>query len=81
MLRLALILRRNLPRLAGLATIPLIRAVFLLARLLGTDRASAAGGRLARFVGPFLPSHRTAMANLRAAYPGEDEARLRAFAL
>ena len=79
-LRLALILRRNLPRLAGLATIPLIRAVFLLARMLGTDRASAAGGRLARLVGPFLPSHRTAMANLRAAYPKEDEARLRAIA-
>lgn len=81
MLRLALILRRNLPRLAGLATIPLIRAVFLLARMLGTDRASAAGGRLARLVGPFLPSHRTAMANLRAAYPKEDERRLRAIAL
>lgn len=80
MLRLALILRRHLPRLAGLATIPLIRAVFLLARALGTDRASVLGGRLARTVGPFLPSHRTAMANLRAAYPEADEARLRAIA-
>ncbi|WP_232631326.1 lipid A biosynthesis lauroyl acyltransferase [Methylobacterium sp. Leaf118] len=81
MLRLALILRRNLPRLAGLATIPLIRALFLLARALGTDRASALGGWLVRRVGPFLPSHRTAMANLRAAYPDETEARLRVIAL
>ena len=73
-------LRRHLPRLAGFATVPLIRTLFWLARALGTDRASALGGRIARSVGPLLPSHRTAMANLRAAYPDADEARLRAIA-
>ncbi|GJE28964.1 lipid A biosynthesis lauroyl acyltransferase [Methylobacterium organophilum] len=80
MLRLALILRRQLPRLAGLATIPLIRGLFWLARALGTNRASDLGGWLARSIGPFLPSHRTALANLRAAYPDLSEAELRALA-
>ncbi|GJE76873.1 lipid A biosynthesis lauroyl acyltransferase [Methylorubrum suomiense] len=81
MLRLALILRRNLPRRAGFATVPLIRALFWLARALGTDRASAIGGWIARTVGPLLPSHRTAMANLRMAYPGADDRQLREIAL
>ena len=81
MLRLALILRRNLPRLAGFATVPLIRLLFWFARALGTDRASDFGGRLARMLGPRLPSHRTAMANLRAAYPARGEADLQAIAL
>lgn len=81
MLRLALILRRHLPRLAGFATVPLIRILYWLARALGTDRASAVGGRIARAIGPLLPSHRTAMGNLRAAYPDTEEAALRAIAL
>ncbi len=57
--------------------IPLIRSLFWLARMLGTERASRSGGWLARTVGPFLPAHRTAMANLRAAFPDRDEAALR----
>ncbi|WP_342152447.1 lipid A biosynthesis lauroyl acyltransferase [Methylorubrum sp. SB2] len=81
MLRLALILRRNLPRLAGFATVPLIRILFWFARALGTDRASDLGGRITRTLGPRLPSHRTAMDNLRAAYPGREEAQLQAIAL
>lgn len=80
MLRLALLLNRHLPRIAGLATIPLIRSLFLLARSLGAQRASDAGGALLRLVGPWLPSHRTAMANLRAAFPEKDEAALTAIA-
>ena len=79
-LRLALILNRHLPRIAGLATIPLIRGLFWLARALGAERASDWGGALVRRVGPYLPSHRTAMANLRAAFPERDEAALRAIA-
>ncbi|MDO9428120.1 MAG: lipid A biosynthesis lauroyl acyltransferase [Methylobacterium sp.] len=80
MLRLALVLKRHLPRLAGLAMIPLIRTLFWLARRLGTDRASRIGGRVVRTIGPFLPAHRTAMANLAAAFPDLDPAARRALA-
>ncbi|WP_336490569.1 lipid A biosynthesis lauroyl acyltransferase [Methylobacterium nigriterrae] len=80
MLRLALILKRNLPRLAGLAMIPLIRGLFLLARSLGAERASDLGGALFRVLGPRLPAHRTALANLRAAFPDLDAARIEALA-
>jgi KDO2-lipid IV(A) lauroyltransferase len=75
-----LVLKRNLPRLAGLAMIPLIRSLFWLARMLGTERASRIGGWLARTVGPFLPAHRTAIANLRDAFPERDAAAIRAIA-
>ena len=81
MLRLALVLRRQLPRLLGLLTVPLIRTLFWIARALGADRASRLGGRLARTVGPWLPSHGTAIANLRAAYPDLHEREVRALAL
>ncbi|GEO98404.1 lipid A biosynthesis lauroyl acyltransferase [Methylobacterium haplocladii] len=74
MLRLALILQRHLPRMAGLATIPLIRGLFLIARALGADRASNTGAWITRNVGPWLPSHRIAVANIRAAFPDLDEA-------
>ncbi|KQP58784.1 lipid A biosynthesis lauroyl acyltransferase [Methylobacterium sp. Leaf399] len=80
MLRLALLLNRHLPRLAGLAMIPLVRGLFLLARALGTERASRIGGALTRTVGPWLPSHRIALDNLRAAFPDRDEAAIRAIA-
>ena len=80
MLRLALVLKRHLPRLAGLAMIPLIRTLFWLARRLGTDQASRVGGRIVRTVGPFLPAHRTAMANLALAFPDLDPAARRALA-
>lgn len=80
MLRLALLLNRHLPRLAGLAMIPLVRGLFWMARALGPERASAAGGALTRLVGPWLPAHRTAVANLRAAFPDSDEAAIQALA-
>lgn len=80
MLRLALILRRHLPRMAGLATIPLIRGLFLFARALGLDRASNAGAWVTRTIGPLLPAQTIALANLRAAFPEKDEAEIRAIA-
>lgn len=81
MLRLALILKRSFPRLAGFASIPLIRLIFFLARLLGPERAAAFGGGLLRRIGPLLPAHRTALANIRAAFPGLPEAEVRTIAL
>ncbi|WP_375463903.1 lipid A biosynthesis lauroyl acyltransferase [uncultured Methylobacterium sp.] len=80
MLRLALTLKRNLPRLAGYAMIPLIRAVFRLSRALGPERAGDAGAALLRALGPWLPSHRTALANLRAALPDLTESDVRRIA-
>lgn len=74
MLRLALVLKRAFPRLAGYAMLPLIGAVFQLARRLGPARAADLGGGLLRRLGPWLPAHRTMLANLRAAYPEMTEA-------
>ncbi|GAN46928.1 lipid A biosynthesis lauroyl acyltransferase [Methylobacterium radiotolerans] len=74
MLRLALLLKRSYPRLAGFAMIPVIRALVLLARVLGPERSTAFGAALLRTLGPLLPAHRTAMANLRAAFPDMPEA-------
>ena len=56
--------------------VPLIRAVFWLARMLGPMRAADAGGALLRGIGPLLPAHRTALANLRAAFPESSEAEI-----
>ena len=81
MLRLALILKRSFPRLAGYAMIPVIRAVFALARLLGPERAAALGAALLRGIGPFLPAHRTALANLRGAFPNLQEIEIKKIAL
>lgn len=80
MLRLALILKRRIPYLAGLASIPLIRALVWIARALGPERAAATGAWLTRTVGPWLPSHRTATVNLRAAFPDLDEAAIQRLA-
>lgn len=60
--------------------IPLIRGLFWLARRLGTERASRIGGTITRRIGPWLPAHRIATANLRAAYPDHDEARIQTIA-
>ncbi|MDP4002363.1 lipid A biosynthesis lauroyl acyltransferase [Methylobacterium sp. NEAU K] len=81
MLRLALILRRSFPRLAGFAMIPLIRALVWLARALGPERSTALGAAILRGVGPLLPAHRTALANLRAAFPDMPDAERRRIAL
>ena len=47
----------------------LVRGLFALVRALGPDRASALGGLVARTFGPWLPVHRTAVANIAAAFP------------
>ncbi|GJD77863.1 Lipid A biosynthesis lauroyltransferase [Methylobacterium gregans] len=74
MLRLALVLKRSGPRLAGYAMLPLIAALFRIARGLGPERAGAWGAALLRRIGPWLPAHRTMLGNLREAYPDRSEA-------
>ncbi|MGH1588966.1 lipid A biosynthesis lauroyl acyltransferase [Methylobacterium phyllosphaerae] len=81
MLRLALLLKRSYPRLAGFAMIPVIRALVLLARALGPSRSTALGAALLRSVGPLLPAHRIALANLRAAFPNMPDTERRRIAL
>jgi Kdo2-lipid IVA lauroyltransferase/acyltransferase len=61
--------------------IGLTRCVFGLARRLGPDRAADAGAALARRVGRLLPAHRTALANIRAAYPKMPESEVKRIAL
>lgn len=46
-----------------------VRLLFGFLRLLGPERSSDLGGWILRRVGPFLPVHQTAIANLRAAFP------------
>jgi KDO2-lipid IV(A) lauroyltransferase len=60
--------------------IGLTRSIFALSRALGPDRSAEAGAALARAFGPLLPAHRTALAKIRAAYPGKSEAEIRAIA-
>jgi KDO2-lipid IV(A) lauroyltransferase len=59
----------------------LVRGLFALGRRLGPERSSDLGGALARRLGPRLPVHRTAIANLKAAYPDRPEAELTRIAL
>ena len=53
--------------------IGLVRSVFGVARRLGPERSSDAGAAIARTLGPLLPAHRTALSNLRAAFPEKSE--------
>jgi KDO2-lipid IV(A) lauroyltransferase len=57
-------------RILGLAVVALLG----LLRHTDPDRASAVCGRLARWVGPWLPAHRIGQQNLRAAFPDRDAA-------
>jgi KDO2-lipid IV(A) lauroyltransferase len=68
-------------RIAETGMIGLTRGVFGLARRLGADRAADAGAALTRRVGPLLPAHRTALANIRAAYPEMPDAEVKRIAL
>ena len=61
--------------------IGLVRTVFALARTLGPDRSADVGGALARAVGPLLPQHRIALANVRAAFPQKSEAEAKAIVM
>jgi Kdo2-lipid IVA lauroyltransferase/acyltransferase len=47
----------------------LVRAVFAFLRLIGPMRSSNLVGFLMRSFGPLLPAHRTALGNIRAAFP------------
>jgi KDO2-lipid IV(A) lauroyltransferase len=58
--------------------IGVVRAVFALARALGPDRSGRVGAAIVRTVGPLLPQQRTALANVRAAFPEKSEAEVRA---
>jgi Kdo2-lipid IVA lauroyltransferase/acyltransferase len=73
--------RKSLPLRAGLklvewAMLALVRSIFALSRALGPDRSSAIGGAIARTIGPWLPVHKIALANLRAAFPDKNEAEI-----
>ncbi len=59
----------------------MVRAVFLLFRLMPFDTASKTGGQLARFIGPKTGAHRTAWRNLRRIYPDKSDAELETIAL
>ena len=52
----------------------LTRALFALMRLLGPNLAPAIGGAVARTLGPFTPTQRIVLANLRLAFPDRDPA-------
>jgi KDO2-lipid IV(A) lauroyltransferase len=52
----------------------LVKWLFALLRLADPDRASDFCGAVARRIGPLLPAHRIGRANLRAAFPGKDDA-------
>jgi Kdo2-lipid IVA lauroyltransferase/acyltransferase len=67
-------------RIIEVATIGLVRIVFGFLRLLGPKRASDLGGLLTRIIGPLLPPHRTALDNIRAAFPGLPEPDVRRIA-
>lgn len=66
---------------AEYAMVGAVRAFFGFLRLLGPTRASNWGGAVARTIGPWLPVHRIALENIRAAYPEADEARVKEIAL
>ena len=58
--------------------IGVVRAVFAFARALGPERAANVGAAVTRTFGPLLPQHRTALGNVRAAFPNKSEAEVRA---
>lgn len=52
----------------------LVKWLIRMLRRTNPDRASDLGGAIARRLGPLLPAHRIGQANLRAAFPDEDQA-------
>ncbi|MFM9975999.1 MAG: lipid A biosynthesis lauroyl acyltransferase [Beijerinckiaceae bacterium] len=63
-----------------LFTIAFVQALFAFLRLLGPERSSNLGGWLTRTAGRFLPANKTALANIRAAFPELSEARVKEIA-
>jgi KDO2-lipid IV(A) lauroyltransferase len=72
--------RGFLSRVAETVMVGVVRGVFALSRALGPERSGAVGAALARTIGPLLSAHKTALRNIRAAYPGKSEADVRAMA-
>ncbi|MCB4821838.1 lipid A biosynthesis lauroyl acyltransferase [Roseicella aerolata] len=62
-------MKARLRRAADASVAALVRGLFTLVRLLGPDRAAALGARVARGIGPRLRVHRTALDNIRQAFP------------
>ncbi|MBK1659900.1 lipid A biosynthesis lauroyl acyltransferase [Paracraurococcus ruber] len=62
-------MRAGLRQAADSVVAALVRGLFALVRLLGPDRAAALGAAVARTIGPLLPVHRTALDNIRHAFP------------
>lgn len=58
----------------------LAKAGFWLIRRLGIDCASALGGTVLRWIGPFLPHHKVALDNLTHAFPEKSESEIKAIA-
>ena len=72
--------RTRTSRLIEAIMVGVVRGIFALSRALGPERSGALGAALARWVGPLLRAHRTALANIRMAYPGMPEAEVKALA-
>jgi KDO2-lipid IV(A) lauroyltransferase len=66
--------------LTEVVMVGLVRGVFGFARAVGPERSAAIGAALARWIGPILPAHRTALANIRSVYPEKTDAEVRAIA-
>nr|WP_281413582.1 lipid A biosynthesis lauroyl acyltransferase [Microvirga antarctica] len=60
--------------------VAIVRSVFAFARALGPERSGGLGAAIARRIGPLLPAHRTAIANLKAVYPDKPEPEIKAIA-
>lgn len=67
-------------RIGAAVMIGVIRTLFAGLRLLGPERSSDLGGWLLRTASPLIPVNRVALANIRAAFPEEDEAEIRRIA-
>ncbi len=66
--------RSRRKRLLEWLTVPLASALLMLIKRLGPDRASNAGGAVARRIGPRLPVSNVARANLAFAFPEKSDA-------
>ncbi len=73
-------LKQILTRCGAAVMVALVRAVFALLRALGPERASDLGGWLLRSASPLIPVNRVAYANIRAAFPGIDDAEVKRIA-
>lgn len=72
-LRQSNFLMRGLMKLGEFLMLGVVAIVFGMLRLLGPERSAALGGWITRTFGPLLPVHRTALANIRAAYPEKSD--------